>query len=135
GGVEQLAAVQGQAFCPCWSGQGERQCEQGQETEGAGGHGGISRAGWAGRGAAGREREPGRTRGRIPGPGPGASQRPDLLRWGPRFSVLLNSPMSDQQDASAYDPKAVEAAAQAHWQATGAFSVSEDPSRPKFYCL
>ncbi|HLU12579.1 MAG TPA: leucine--tRNA ligase [Arenimonas sp.] len=43
--------------------------------------------------------------------------------------------MSDQQDASAYDPKAVEAAAQAHWQATGAFTVTEDPSRPKYFCL
>lgn len=43
--------------------------------------------------------------------------------------------MSQAQDPSAYDPKAVETAAQAHWQATGAFQVSEDTSRPKFFCL
>ncbi|MDY0021872.1 leucine--tRNA ligase [Arenimonas caeni] len=43
--------------------------------------------------------------------------------------------MSQAHDPSAYDPKAVETAAQAHWQATGAFQVSEDTSRPKFFCL
>ena len=43
--------------------------------------------------------------------------------------------MSDIQDPSAYDPKAVEAAAQTHWQATAAFAVREDTSRPKYYCL
>ncbi|KAA2286277.1 leucine--tRNA ligase [Arenimonas fontis] len=43
--------------------------------------------------------------------------------------------MSDHHDASAYDPKAVEAAAQAHWQATGAFTVTEDPAKPKYFCL
>jgi len=32
-----------------------------------------------------------------------------------------------------YAPAEVEAAAQAHWAASGAFSVSEDPGRPKFY--
>ncbi len=32
-----------------------------------------------------------------------------------------------------YLPGEVEAAAQAHWQATGAFEVREDPSREKFY--
>ncbi len=34
-----------------------------------------------------------------------------------------------------YDPKAVEAAAQAFWERTRAFEVTEDRSRPKFYCL
>jgi leucyl-tRNA synthetase len=34
-----------------------------------------------------------------------------------------------------YDPRAVEAAAQRHWNETRAFEVTEDPSRPKFYCL
>jgi len=43
--------------------------------------------------------------------------------------------MSDIQETAAYDPKAVETAAQAHWQATGAFQVTEDASRPKYYCL
>jgi leucyl-tRNA synthetase len=32
-----------------------------------------------------------------------------------------------------YDPAAVEAAAQAHWAATDAYRVVEDPKRPKFY--
>jgi leucyl-tRNA synthetase len=32
-----------------------------------------------------------------------------------------------------YDPAEVEAAAQAHWQATGADRVGEDKTRPKFY--
>jgi leucyl-tRNA synthetase len=34
-----------------------------------------------------------------------------------------------------YDPKAVEAAAQAYWNRTRAFEVTEDRSRPKYYCL
>ncbi len=32
-----------------------------------------------------------------------------------------------------YDPAAVEAAAQAHWAASDAYRVAEDPTRPKFY--
>ena len=34
-----------------------------------------------------------------------------------------------------YDPAAVEAQAQEFWASTRAFSVSEDPSKPKYYCL
>ena len=34
-----------------------------------------------------------------------------------------------------YDPQAVETAAQKHWNDTRAFEVSEDTSKPKFYCL
>jgi leucyl-tRNA synthetase len=34
-----------------------------------------------------------------------------------------------------YDPRAVEAAAQAFWSRTRAFEVTENPSKPKFYCL
>ena len=34
-----------------------------------------------------------------------------------------------------YDPDAVEAAAQAYWDETETFRVTEDPSREKFYCL
>ncbi|MBB5208550.1 leucine--tRNA ligase [Chiayiivirga flava] len=34
-----------------------------------------------------------------------------------------------------YDPNAVETAAQHYWQTTRAFEVTEDPSKPKFFCL
>ena len=34
-----------------------------------------------------------------------------------------------------YDPAALEAQAQAYWDANGSFVVGEDPSRPKYYCL
>ena len=34
-----------------------------------------------------------------------------------------------------YDPRAVEAAAQAYWQHNQSFKAVEDPSREKFYCL
>ncbi|MGN6518335.1 MAG: leucine--tRNA ligase [Dokdonella sp.] len=34
-----------------------------------------------------------------------------------------------------YEPRAVEAAAQAYWRATRAFEVTEDASKPKFFCL
>jgi len=34
-----------------------------------------------------------------------------------------------------YDPKAVEAAAQAFWTRTRAFEVTEDAGRPKYFCL
>jgi leucyl-tRNA synthetase len=34
-----------------------------------------------------------------------------------------------------YDPKSVEAAAQAYWSRTRAFEVTEDSAKPKFYCL
>jgi len=34
-----------------------------------------------------------------------------------------------------YDPAAVEAAAQRHWDEAGTFRAVEDPARPKYYCL
>ena len=34
-----------------------------------------------------------------------------------------------------YNPAEIEAAVQADWEASGAFSVTEDPKREKFYCL
>jgi leucyl-tRNA synthetase len=34
-----------------------------------------------------------------------------------------------------YEPRSVEAAAQAYWTRSRAFEVSEDTSRPKYYCL
>ncbi|MBS0463825.1 MAG: leucine--tRNA ligase, partial [Proteobacteria bacterium] len=37
--------------------------------------------------------------------------------------------------ASGYDPKTVEAAAQAFWSRTRAFDAREDDPKPKFYCL
>ncbi|MBC7655911.1 MAG: leucine--tRNA ligase [Frankiaceae bacterium] len=43
--------------------------------------------------------------------------------------------MHDIPEPGAYAPKAVEAAAQAHWQATGAFQVNERSTRPKYFCL
>ena len=34
-----------------------------------------------------------------------------------------------------YDPKSIEAAAQAYWARTRAYEVKEDPNKPKYYCL
>jgi leucyl-tRNA synthetase len=34
-----------------------------------------------------------------------------------------------------YDPAAIEPHAQAYWEQHGTFAVTEDPSRPKYYCL
>ena len=34
-----------------------------------------------------------------------------------------------------YQPAAVETAAQQHWDSTDAFRVTEDASKPKYYCL
>jgi leucyl-tRNA synthetase len=34
-----------------------------------------------------------------------------------------------------YEPAVIEAAAQRDWEDRGAFTVTEDPSRPKYYCL
>ena len=34
-----------------------------------------------------------------------------------------------------YEPAAIEAEAQRDWEARGTFAVTEDPSRPKYYCL
>jgi leucyl-tRNA synthetase len=43
--------------------------------------------------------------------------------------------MHETPEPGAYDPKTVEAAAQSHWRATRAFEVTEDASKPKYYCL
>ncbi len=42
---------------------------------------------------------------------------------------------ADGSPGQAYRPHTVEAAAQAYWNAHHAYEVSEDPARPKFYCL
>ncbi|NKJ23525.1 leucine--tRNA ligase [Dyella sp. SG609] len=42
---------------------------------------------------------------------------------------------TDQAGEQAYQPQAVEAAAQQYWREQRAYEVKEDPSRPKFYCL
>jgi len=34
-----------------------------------------------------------------------------------------------------YDPAATERAAQEYWDSTGAFAATEDPGKPKYYCL
>ena len=38
-------------------------------------------------------------------------------------------------EPAAYDPKAIEPAAQSFWAGTRAFEVKEDDPRPKYYCL
>ena len=38
-------------------------------------------------------------------------------------------------DPAAYEPLRVESAAREFWERTRAFEVTEDPTRPKFYCL
>ena len=45
--------------------------------------------------------------------------------------------MSNQEspEPQAYEPRTVEAAAQAYWSATRAFEVKEDTTKAKFYCL
>jgi leucyl-tRNA synthetase len=43
--------------------------------------------------------------------------------------------MQEPADPTAWQPKAMETAAQAHWRATRAYEVVEDASRPKYYCL
>ncbi|HEU0276748.1 MAG TPA: leucine--tRNA ligase [Rhodanobacteraceae bacterium] len=43
--------------------------------------------------------------------------------------------MQESHDRSAYDPRAVEAAAQQFWSDTHAFEVKEDAARQKYYCL
>ncbi len=43
---------------------------------------------------------------------------------------LIEAPMQAQ-----YHPEEIERAAQQHWESTQAFRVSEDASRPKYYCL
>ncbi len=43
--------------------------------------------------------------------------------------------IQDQGSTNEYNPQAVESAAQQYWNARGAYEVTEDPSRPKFYCL
>ncbi len=45
------------------------------------------------------------------------------------------SPAVPNEPAAGYDPASVEAAAQGYWRDTRAYEVTEDPSRPKFYCL
>jgi len=41
--------------------------------------------------------------------------------------------MSDMQER--YIPQSVEQEAQGYWDASGSFRVTEDPSKPKYYCL
>ncbi|MFT4198586.1 MAG: leucine--tRNA ligase [Pseudoxanthomonas sp.] len=43
--------------------------------------------------------------------------------------------MSAVPEANAYDPRAVESAAQQFWDRTAAFQVDESSAKPKYYCL
>src|SRR5690606_23867314 len=55
------------------------------------------------------------------------------------FTALPTRPsparMSVPVEAPVYDPRAVEAAAQAFWDGRKAFEVDESSDKPKFYCL
>jgi valyl-tRNA synthetase len=60
---------------------------------------------------------------------------PRRLGWrhrGARGRAHLTAPGTDTVD---YRPQALEKKWQQHWAGSGAFEVSEDRSRPKFYCL
>ena len=46
-----------------------------------------------------------------------------------------NSPDQGSAEQGGYSPRALEAAAQHYWTAQHAYEVTEDDSRPKFYCL
>ncbi len=62
-----------------------------------------------------------------------------MLRCGrlqyPPFCAHAVSNESAAHDGSAYAPATVESAARRFWSDTRAFEVTEDDSRPKFYCL
>ncbi len=45
------------------------------------------------------------------------------------------APIEPQNDPNAFDPAAVEAAAQRYWDQTRAFEVDERSDKPKYYCL
>src|SRR6185437_11601401 len=47
----------------------------------------------------------------------------------------IQATTSPEHDEAAYRPQVVEAAAQQYWDARRAYEVTEDSSRPKFYCL
>jgi leucyl-tRNA synthetase len=54
----------------------------------------------------------------------------------PRFSVPNSVPEPAAiHDQVAYEPKALESAAQQFWAGTRAFEVKEDEGKPKFFCL
>ncbi len=62
-----------------------------------------------------------------------------MLRCGrlqyPPFCVHAVSNESAAHDGSVYSPATVESAARQFWSDTHAFEVTEDESKPKFYCL
>src|SRR5690606_8587290 len=57
------------------------------------------------------------------------------LRGSPRNPPAVSTEAEIPSDPSAYQPSKVEAAAQAFWDRTRAFEVTEDDPRPKYYCL
>src|SRR5690606_30398675 len=52
-----------------------------------------------------------------------------------RMRNAVSAEAPSPADPAAYQPAAVEAAAQAFWDRTRAYEVVEDPSKPKYYCL
>ena len=70
---------------------------------------------------------------RGPAVRPGAaSRRPQR---GPRGPVGASGVDYNRQDMSEYKPQAIEQKWQQRWRESRAFEVTEDPSKPKFYCL
>ena len=64
---------------------------------------------------------------------------PPRFRRGPRSADFCpyqaGHAMHDSNDPTAFDPQAVEAAAQGFWARERAFEVTEEDGRPTFYCL
>ena len=64
---------------------------------------------------------------------PARRRAADPARRTPRFSCRCVCPKKN--DATSYEPAAVERAAQQYWNERRAFAAREDPARRKFYCL
>ena len=61
-----------------------------------------------------------------------------MLRCGRLISPITSCAAAMSEDARSahpYDPAAVEAAAQRHWDATRAYEVKEGGDKPKYFCL
>jgi leucyl-tRNA synthetase len=63
---------------------------------------------------------------------PVARHRPTAVSFRALSRIDAMQPQSMQPE---YDPRAIEASAQAYWEANRSFKATEDPSREKFYCL
>src|SRR5690606_23116689 len=78
------------------------------------------------------------THGLLPG---GTCRMMPQSRRGGHLCAAVGCPARFRQqndvsaDPAAYDPKAIEAAAQRYWAQTRAFEVAERADKPKYYCL